>query len=125
MSANHATAKLASPCGRPALAPRSGSKRRSKRRKRGRLPVQREPRRRNLIRQRARGKTVPPMNKKKQGKVCRDCHRVVDGENCVICGTTNLSDDWSGYLVIIDPENSDVAKRMNIKLPGRYALKVR
>jgi DNA-directed RNA polymerase subunit E" len=68
---------------------------------------------------------MPPANKKKQGKVCRDCHRVDDGETCVICGTSNLSDDWSGYLVIIDPETSEVAKRMNIKLPGRYALKVR
>lgn len=68
---------------------------------------------------------MPPANKKKQGKVCRDCHRVVDGENCVVCGTNNLSEDWSGYLVIIDPENSEVAKRMSIKLPGRYALKVR
>ena len=33
---------------------------------------------------------MPPMNKKKQGKVCRDCHRVVDGENCVICGNSTL-----------------------------------
>jgi DNA-directed RNA polymerase subunit E" len=49
----------------------------------------------------------------------------VDGENCVVCGTTNLSDDWAGYLVIIDPEHSDVAKKMNIRLQGRYALKVR
>jgi DNA-directed RNA polymerase subunit E" len=63
--------------------------------------------------------------KKKQVHVCRECHRVVDGESCVICGTTNLSTDWAGYLVIIDPANSDVAKKMNIKLPGRYALKVR
>jgi DNA-directed RNA polymerase subunit E" len=62
---------------------------------------------------------------KKLVKVCRDCHRVVDGESCVICGTTNLSTDWAGYLVIIDPERSEVAKKMNIKLPGRYALKVR
>lgn len=64
-------------------------------------------------------------SKKKQGKVCRDCHRVVDGETCVVCGTANVSEDWAGYLVIIDPEHSDVAKKMNIKLPGRYALKVR
>ncbi len=63
--------------------------------------------------------------KKKQGKVCRECHRVVDGETCVVCGTANVSEDWTGYLVIIDPERSDVAKKMNIKLPGRYALKVR
>jgi len=63
--------------------------------------------------------------KKKLGKVCRDCHRVVDGETCVVCGTANVSEDWAGYLVIIDPEHSEVAKKMNIKLPGRYALKVR
>jgi DNA-directed RNA polymerase subunit E" len=63
--------------------------------------------------------------RKKQQKVCRQCHRVVDGEACVICGSTNLSEDWAGYLVIIDPERSDIAKKMNIDLPGRYALKVR
>jgi len=64
-------------------------------------------------------------SRKKQGKVCRDCHRVVDGEACTVCGTANVSEDWAGYLVIIDPEHSDVAKKMNISLPGRYALKVR
>jgi len=63
--------------------------------------------------------------RKKQAKVCRDCHRFVDGEACVICGTSNLSDDWAGYLIIIDPEQSEIAHKMNISLPGRYALKVR
>jgi DNA-directed RNA polymerase subunit E" len=62
---------------------------------------------------------------KKKIQVCRECHRVVEGESCALCGTTNLSSDWAGYLVIIDPEHSEIAKRMNIKLPGRYALKVR
>jgi DNA-directed RNA polymerase subunit E" len=62
---------------------------------------------------------------KKKIHVCRECHRVVEGESCALCGTTNLSSDWAGYLVIIDPEHSEIAKRMNIKLPGRYALKVR
>jgi DNA-directed RNA polymerase subunit E" len=63
--------------------------------------------------------------RKKLVNVCRDCHRVVDGESCAICGSANLSTDWAGYLVIIDPEHSDIAKKMNIKLSGRYALKVR
>jgi DNA-directed RNA polymerase subunit E" len=63
--------------------------------------------------------------KKRLVNVCRECHRVVEGESCAVCGSSNISTDWSGYLVIIDPERSDVAKRMNIKLPGRYALKVR
>ena len=63
--------------------------------------------------------------RKKVVRVCRECHRVVEGEACVICGTANLSDDWAGYVVIIDPEHSDIAKKMKITLPGRYALKVR
>ena len=62
--------------------------------------------------------------RKKVLKVCRECHRVVEGENCVICGTSNLSEDWAGYVVIIDPEHSEIAKKMNITMAGRYALKV-
>jgi len=64
-------------------------------------------------------------SKKGAAKVCRDCHRLVEGEACSMCGTTNLTADWAGYLVIVDPARSDVAKRMNITVPGRYALKVR
>jgi RNA polymerase subunit RPABC4/transcription elongation factor Spt4 len=37
----------------------------------------------------------------------------------------NGSHDWSGYVVIIDPEKSQIAKRLGVKLPGEYALKVR
>ncbi|MGZ4926278.1 MAG: transcription elongation factor subunit Spt4 [Halobacteriota archaeon] len=37
----------------------------------------------------------------------------------------HTSAHWSGYLIIIDPKRSEVAKRMNIDLPGRYALTVR
>ncbi|MCK4269610.1 MAG: transcription elongation factor subunit Spt4 [Euryarchaeota archaeon] len=66
-----------------------------------------------------------PPRKKKQQKVCRNCNRVVDGEACVVCGSNNLSDDWAGYLVVIDPKNSEIAKKLGIELPGRFALKVR
>jgi DNA-directed RNA polymerase subunit E" len=63
--------------------------------------------------------------RKKLVHVCRECHRVVEGEACAVCGSSNLSTDWAGYLVIIDPKRSEVARKMNITLPGRYALKVR
>jgi DNA-directed RNA polymerase subunit E" len=63
--------------------------------------------------------------RKKQGNVCRECHRVVEGESCAVCGSSSLSTDWAGYLIIIDPKNSEIAKKMNIALPGKYALKVR
>ena len=33
--------------------------------------------------------------------------------------------NWSGFLIIIDPEKSDIAKELKIELPGEYALRVR
>jgi len=65
------------------------------------------------------------MAPKKQQNVCRGCHRVVDGDVCVMCGSSNLTHDWAGYLVIIDPKHSDIAQKMNVDTPGRVALKVR
>lgn len=44
---------------------------------------------------------------------------------CPKCRTASLSDDFSGLVIIFDPENSVIAKAMNIKEKGRYALKVR
>ncbi|RZN15608.1 MAG: DNA-directed RNA polymerase, subunit E'' [Methanosarcinales archaeon] len=59
-------------------------------------------------------------------KVCRECRSIVlSGQSCAVCGSINLSTDWSGYVVIIDAERSQIAKKMQITLPGRYALKVR
>lgn len=56
--------------------------------------------------------------------VCRSCHRLLETRNCS-CGSDSVSTDWAGYVIIIDPENSEIAKRLNIKIPGKYALKVR
>jgi RNA polymerase subunit RPABC4/transcription elongation factor Spt4 len=36
-----------------------------------------------------------------------------------------LSDDYSGLLVVLDSEGSQLARKMVIKEAGRYALKIR
>lgn len=58
-------------------------------------------------------------------QACRECHRIVEGQVCPICNSASLSREWSGYVVIIDPKESIIARRLEINLPGRYALKVR
>lgn len=58
-------------------------------------------------------------------KACKDCRFISNGPVCPNCKSTNLSDDWSGLVVVMDPSVSEVAKRMDIKAPGRYALRVR
>lgn len=50
---------------------------------------------------------------------------VSSGPICPNCKSSNLSSDWSGLLIVIDPENSEIAKKLNIKTPGKYALRVR
>ncbi|MDM7912860.1 MAG: transcription elongation factor subunit Spt4 [Methanotrichaceae archaeon] len=50
---------------------------------------------------------------------------MVEGQVCPICNSASLSREWSGYVVIIDPKESIIARKLEINLPGRYALKVR
>ena len=59
-------------------------------------------------------------------KACRECHRIIEtGKSVCKCGSNSISTDWSGYVVIIDAEGSEIAKRLGYKREGKYALKVR
>jgi DNA-directed RNA polymerase subunit E" len=60
-------------------------------------------------------------------KACRECHFISYGSTsiCPKCKSTNLSDDFSGVVVIIDPKGSAIARAMKVKEKGHYALRVR
>lgn len=45
-------------------------------------------------------------------------------KKCPNDGSNELSDEWSGLVIVLDPKNSKVAVTLGIKKPGRYALKV-
>jgi DNA-directed RNA polymerase subunit E" len=60
--------------------------------------------------------------------VCRECHQVQNTpevEACEACGSTSLTEDWAGYVVISHPERSQIAEEMGVTESGKYALKVR
>ena len=58
---------------------------------------------------------------------CRECHYInyPDAQACENCGSSSLTEDWAGYVVITHPEESEVAVEMNVDEAGSYALKVR
>jgi DNA-directed RNA polymerase subunit E" len=58
-------------------------------------------------------------------KACTNCHFITKENVCPKCRSTNLSEDYSGLVIMFDPEKSAIAKAMSIKEKGRYALKVR
>lgn len=57
-------------------------------------------------------------------KACRNCNTITDQAKCPRC-SGETSREWQGYLVVIDPEKSEIARKMGIHAAGRYALRVK
>ncbi len=57
-------------------------------------------------------------------KACKNCHLIVTGDICPICKTSELTANWKGFTLILNPEKSKIAEKFGIKVPGKYALRV-
>lgn len=57
-------------------------------------------------------------------KACKVCHQLTEENVCPTCHSPT-SKTWQGYVIVQDPKKSRIARRMNIKNAGKYALKVR
>ena len=56
-------------------------------------------------------------------KACRKDRLIISqGDVCPLCGQSNLTSKWSGYIVILNVEKSELAKKMDLKINGSYAL---
>jgi len=62
------------------------------------------------------------MNKE---KACRGCRLIVEDDKvCPGCGENAFTTFWRGYVVILNPEESEIAKKMGITTRGKYALRL-
>lgn len=57
-------------------------------------------------------------------KACKQCKNVFEGTKCPKCGSEEFSDSFKGKVFIIKPEESEVAKNLNIKEKGIFAIKL-
>ncbi|HDD43004.1 MAG TPA: DNA-directed RNA polymerase, subunit E'' [Nitrososphaeria archaeon] len=58
-------------------------------------------------------------------RACRDCKFITTSKNkCENCGSTNLTQNFSGMLIVIDEEKSEIAKELGIRKKGAYAIRV-
>lgn len=57
---------------------------------------------------------------------CGECHRILDDdvEQCPHHPAAKVTTDHQGYVIILNPARSEIAKRLNIEEAGKYALKV-
>lgn len=58
-------------------------------------------------------------------KACIRCKIMVKGNECPICKGTDFTTSWKGRIIIEDVEKSEVAKKLNIKEKGEYAIKTK
>lgn len=57
-------------------------------------------------------------------KSCRHCNFISGDDTCPLCGN-ETSKDWQGYVIIVDHAKSEIAKKMNVNVNGKFALRVR
>jgi DNA-directed RNA polymerase subunit E" len=57
---------------------------------------------------------------------CKQCRFIVSTKEkvCPKCGG-ELSDKYSGMVIVLDPEKSEIAKIVEINAVGSYAVKVK
>jgi DNA-directed RNA polymerase subunit E" len=58
-------------------------------------------------------------------KACRICKVITNENACPVCKGSELSEDFLGFVIILNPSKSQLAEKMNIKEAGQYALKIR
>ena len=58
-------------------------------------------------------------------KACKKCKRIIEkGSICPACQSKDLTTNWKGFTIILNPEQSQIAKKMGVTLPGKYALRL-
>ena len=55
---------------------------------------------------------------------CRKCKHVTTLKVCHNCKSSDLTPDWNGVVLVVDPTNSEISKTLGITTKGKYAIKV-
>ncbi|MEK6907367.1 MAG: transcription elongation factor subunit Spt4 [Nanoarchaeota archaeon] len=58
-------------------------------------------------------------------KVCKKCKMFVEKDVCPNCQGNQFTNTWKGRITILNAEKSEIAKKLEIKKDGEYAIKTR
>ena len=56
-------------------------------------------------------------------KACKICNRIHEGNKCPECKTNESIEGFKGRIIVINPEKSEIAQKLNIKSKGNFAIK--
>jgi len=58
-------------------------------------------------------------------RACKNCKTIFEGDKCPKCGSNEFTESWKGRVVILNPEQSEIAQKLKIKDKGSYAIKIK
>ncbi len=58
-------------------------------------------------------------------KACKVCKLIYEEDVCPKCGAKETTEGFKGKIVVLNPEESEIAEKLNIKDKGNYAIKIR
>ncbi len=61
-----------------------------------------------------------------KAKACKICNKIYEeGNKCPRCESKESTDNFKGRIVVFDEEKSEIAKKLNIRGKGNFAIKTR
>ena len=60
-----------------------------------------------------------------KSKACKICNRIYEGDKCPLCNSKESTESFKGRVVVLNPEKSEIAKKLNMKEKGNFAIKTR
>lgn len=61
-----------------------------------------------------------------KSKACKLCNTIIEsGDKCPKCESKELTEGHKGRIVVLNPEKSEIAQKLNIKDKGNFAIKTR
>ena len=58
-------------------------------------------------------------------KACKMCNTIHEEEKCPKCESKESTEGFKGRIVLLNPEKSEIAQKLNLKDKGNFAIKTR
>jgi len=58
-------------------------------------------------------------------KACKICNTIHENEKCPKCDSKESTESFKGRIIVINPEKSEIAQKLNMKNKGNFAIKTR
>ncbi len=58
-------------------------------------------------------------------KACKVCNTIYEGDKCPRCESKESTESFKGKIIVLNPEKSEIAPKINLKSKGTFAIKTR